>query len=328
MTKVALVFPGQGSQAVGMARELHESCARARETFAEASEAVSIDLADLCFNGPREKLDQTEFTQPCLLAASVAAYRGLAEEADLDIVCSAGHSLGEYSALAAAGVVGFADAVRAVRARGEYMRDASPPGEGGMAAVLGLEREQVEEVCRAVAAERRVYPANHNAPGQVVISGHADALKTASALLKERGGKVRPLKVSGPFHTPLMESAAARMKEVIEALPARAPSFPVIANLDAAPYPSDNGAALLEKLVGQLTRPVLWKESVEAMARYPLAGGNGGPDNETGPDLFIECGPGTVLAGLIKRILPGKPVLPFSRPEHLEAIGEELGRVR
>ena len=308
MIRVALVFPGQGSQAVGMGQALHREFPAARRVFAEASEAAGFDLASLCFEGPAEKLDLTEFTQPAVLTVSLAAFAALREEIGLDPAMAAGHSLGEYSALAASGAISLADAVRAVRARAQWMQQAVPAGEGAMAAVMKVPRPEIEQICREAAGDGQVSPANDNAPGQVVISGHARAVDRALELVKEKGGRSRKLKVSGPFHTSLMAPAAEKMDGLLRDLDFGDLAFPVFANVDAKPYPGADGVR--ERLVRQIVSPVRWQQTVENMA--------------AGADLFIEAGPGSILAGLIGRCLPGARVLPCSEPGHLAAIREGL----
>lgn len=308
MTRIALVFPGQGAQAAGMGAAFHREFAAAREVFAEASEAIALDLARLCFEDPDRRLELTAFTQPAVLTASLAAWRVLAAETGLAPAAAAGHSLGEYSALVAAGSLSLADAARAVRARGEAMERACPSGEGAMAAVLGLDADAVAAACVEAGQGEAVVAANDNAPGQVVISGHAGAVDRALALVKARGGKGRRLKVSGPFHSPLMQPASEALAPLLRGLPFRPPAFPVIANFNALQY--ENGG-IADGLIAQLTAPVRWRESVDALARM-------------GIEVFIECGPGTVLAGLIKRALPEARVLPCSEPAHLAAIKEVL----
>lgn len=310
MSGLALVFPGQGSQAVGMGAALHRDFDPARLAFEEASEAVGFDLASLCFEGPGEKLNQTRYTQPCLLAASVAAYRAMAAEIELTPVVAAGHSLGEYSALVAAGALSLSDAAKAVHLRGTWMDQAVPEGLGGMAAVLGAEREAIEQACReASTGDEAVAPANDNAPGQIVISGHAAAIERAIEIIKSRGGKARKLKVSGPFHTELMAPAAEKMAGLLESVSFLEPDFPVIANVDAKPYPGPDRAP--ERLVSQITTAVRWRESVIEMDRM-------------GADVYIETGPGTVLTGLIKRTLSDARVLPMNQPGDMAGIKAEL----
>ncbi len=309
--KTGLVFPGQGAQAIGMGQDLFNEFALARQTFEEASDAAGVNLAQLCFDDPDDQLGLTEFTQPCVLTVSLAAWRVLGAETGFKPAIAAGHSLGEYSALAAAGVIELGDAVRAVRLRGRRMQAAVPAGEGAMAAALGATREQVEAACEQAAEGQVLAPANDNAPGQIVFSGHATAVERAIELIKENGRKVRVrrLNVSGPFHTQLMAPAASAMAEHFQELAFSSFNFPVIANVDALPYPGPESAP--DRLTRQLTAPVRWRETVERMGQMGVV-------------RFIECGPGTVLAGLIKRILDSPPVYPMCGPDHAPAIKEAL----
>jgi [acyl-carrier-protein] S-malonyltransferase len=309
MNAIAAVFPGQGAQARGMGQALCAEFALARETFAEASEALGLDLGRLCFEDPDRQLELTTFTQPAVLTMSLAAWRVLAAETGLRPAMAAGHSLGEYTALAAAGALTLPDAVRLVAARARAMEKAVPAGEGAMAAVMGVAREEVFEACNEATGLEVVIPANINGPDQIVISGHVSALERAMELLKARGAKVRRLKVSGPFHSPLMQPATISLAEIIKPIPFSAPLFPVLANLDAKPHEKAN--LIPSRLLLQLTSPVHWHETMMEMDRR-------------GADLYIECGPGTVLSGLIKRALPKARVLPMSEPRHLAAISEAL----
>ncbi len=302
------LFPGQGSQHVGMAKALCENFAVARETFEEASEAVKKDLRKLCFDGPESDLTLTENTQPCLLTASVAAFRAASEVTGFRPAVVAGHSLGEYSALVAAGALPLATAAAWVRERGAAMQRAVPAGEGTMAAVLGLEDAQVTTLCeRATAAakskrsggenaeltvEAVVQPANFNSPGQVVIAGSRDAVAEAIALIKSdetfKGGKAMPLAVSAPFHCSLMRPARDRMAQLFAAAqPAKAPACAYVPNRTGRP--TLEAGLVYELLVEQVDHPVLWKQSMTTLL-------------EQGFDRAVEFGPGKVLQGLIKRI--------------------------
>lgn len=308
MKQIAIVFPGQGSQFVGMGQALFKGFALARETYAEVSEAIGWDVAKLCQEGPAEQLELTEFTQPCVLTSSLAAWRVLEKETGLRPAMAAGHSLGEYSALVATGALALADAARAVHNRGKWMQSAAPAGEGGMAAVMGLSRELVKIFCEEAAQGEVLVPSNDNSPEQIVISGRTAALDRAIAIIKDRGGKVRKLKVSAPFHTPLMKPAAEKMAGFLRGLRFSAPSCPVIANVDALPYPGPE--AMADLLTRQIVSPVRWRECVERLDRE-------------GIKLYLECGPG-VLSGLIRKTLPSPMVFSMDEPEDLAMIGKAL----
>ncbi|MEW6720284.1 MAG: ACP S-malonyltransferase [Thermodesulfobacteriota bacterium] len=302
---IALLFPGQGSQFPGMGRELYESSAAAKEVFAEVSDSLSRDMAELCFRGTEEELRRTENTQPAIFTVSVAAFRALEAETGIVPLCAAGHSLGEYSALTAAGALPLKDAARLLHSRGRYMQEAVPEGEGAMAAVLGLEAEQVEAACRAASAEGVVSPANYNGGGQVVISGAAKAVAAACEAAKAAGAKkVVPLAVSGPFHSALMLPAAERLAPELRAVSPGTFRFAVVANVTAAPYGSGDDPA--DVLVRQITSPVRWEESVRAMRGL-------------GATAFIEVGPGKVLSGLVRRIEKDIPAASFGGPADLAA---------
>jgi [acyl-carrier-protein] S-malonyltransferase len=288
-TKIACVFPGQGAQKVGMGKELAEAFPVCRDTFREADDALGESLSGLCFEGPEDRLLLTENTQPAILAASIAVYR-LAREEGVEPAFAAGHSLGEYSAHVAAGTLSFADALRTVRRRGRYMQEAVPVGEGAMSAVLGLDAAKVAEACASAAHEtgQVVSPANLNAPGQVVIAGHASAVARAGELAKGSGAKrVIALAVSAPFHCALMAPAQERLAPELRALAAHDPAFPVVANVDAEPKTDAAGA--IDALIRQVSAPVRWEDVVTRLVAE-------------GARVFVELGPGTVLAGLIKKI--------------------------
>ena len=307
--RYALIFPGQGAQKVGMGRELHDAFDAARATFSEADAALGEPLSRLVFEGPAETLTLTANTQPSILTVSVAALRALAARITLAPSFVAGHSLGEYSALVASGAMSFADAVRTTRARGTFMQQAVPAGQGAMAAVMKRSEAEVADACAQAAQGEVVSPANFNSPDQIVISGHADAVARASALLKEGGGRVIPLKVSAPFHCALMEPAATRLSQVLDALRFCDPSIPVYTNVDAAPV--GTAFAAREALVRQVASPVRFAEEVSRMA-------------DDGIETFVEFGPGRVLAGLIRRILKGARVLSVSDAAGLTAALLEL----
>jgi [acyl-carrier-protein] S-malonyltransferase len=306
---IAFLFPGQGSQAVGMGKELAGNYAVARQTFEEADEALGYKLSQLCFEGPEEKLKLTEITQPAILTASVAALRVL-QEKGLQPSHVAGHSLGEYSAHVAAGTLQFADAVRAVRNRGKYMQEAVPVGVGAMAAILGMTLDRVSEVCRDAAHGEVCQPANINSPEQIVISGHAGAVGRATKLAHQRGAKKAvSLPVSAPFHCALMQPAQNRLADDLRALAFQNPSRPVVCNVDAALLTSAEPAR--DALVRQVTGSVKWDPSVRLLI-------------EKGVSLFIEVGPGKVLWGLMRQIDRSKACLTVGDEASLQRTLEQL----
>jgi [acyl-carrier-protein] S-malonyltransferase len=309
---IAFVFPGQGAQQVGMGRALADEFEICRQTFAEADAALGMPLSTLCFDGPEDHLLLTENTQPAILATSVAICR-LVESEGVRAAFAAGHSLGEYSAHVAAGTLSFADALRTVRRRGRYMQEAVPVGEGAMAAILGLDVEGVTAACGMAASEmagRVVSPANLNAPGQIVIAGHADAVARAGALARERGAKrVISLAVSAPFHCALMKPAEDRLAIDLQALAVNDPRIPVVANVDAET--KRDASSALDALVRQVSAPVRWQECVTRLLAE-------------GVTTFVELGPGTVLAGLIKKIDRSATVLSISDRDSLTAARTQL----
>jgi [acyl-carrier-protein] S-malonyltransferase len=293
-SKLALLFPGQGSQFVGMGRALFESSAAARAVFEDADAALGFSLSRLCFEGPEENLKLTANTQPAILTHSVAAIaeiRARAPEKLEGAAFAAGHSLGEYSACVAAGAIAFDDAVRLVRRRGVFMQEAVPAGVGAMAAIIGLPAEDVEAACREAADGEVVSAANFNSPEQTVIAGHAGAVERASSACLARGAKrAIPLPVSAPFHSPLMRPARERMAELLAATRFSDAAIPVVTNVDATPV--TEAAGLKDSLVRQIDSPVRWVESVRLLARE-------------GVDHALEIGPGNVLAGLVRRMERG-----------------------
>ena len=287
MGKTALLFPGQGSQAPGMGFELAEDFASARAVFEQADQALGFSLSKLCFEGPAEELTLTENTQPAILTCSIAVLAA-AREKGLEADYVAGHSLGEYSGLVAAGAIDFADAVRLVRNRGRYMQEAVPAGVGAMAAILGLDPDKVGEVCEQAAQGQIVSPANLNSPGQVVIAGHADAVTRAVEAAKQAGArKTVMLNVSAPFHCALMQPAGDRLTPELDAIAFNDLATPLVNNADAAEITS--GAAAREGLKKQIPNPVLWEQSIRRLA-------------ELGVSRFVEVGPGRVLTGLLRSI--------------------------
>lgn len=288
--KVAFLFPGQGSQAVGMGKELAANYEVARRTFEEADDALGYKLSQLCFEGPEDQLKLTEITQPAILTASLAAFRVL-QEKGTRFDFAAGHSLGEYSAHVAAGTLSFADAVRTVRNRGKYMQEAVPVGQGAMAAILGMQLDALEAVCREAAQGESVAPANINSPSQIVISGAAAAVQRAADLAKAKGAKrAIMLQVSAPFHCTLMQPAQDRLANDLRALTFSDPNVPVIKNIDGLPTTSGNDAR--EALIRQVTGAVEWVKSVETL-------------RDAGVTHFVEVGPGKVLCGLTGQIHKG-----------------------
>lgn len=300
---LAFVFPGQGSQAVGMLSELADRYAVVRTTFEEASQILGYDLWQLVQEGPAETLNQTDKTQPAILTASVAIWRVWQELEGPRPDMVSGHSLGEYSALVCAGAMSFADAVNLVKLRGEFMQQAVPEGAGAMAAVLGLADEKVEEACQAAAEGDVVAPVNYNCPGQVVIAGSTAAVERAGAQCQKSGAKrVVPLPVSVPSHCDLMKPAAERLAAELENITIEEPRIPVVQNVDGQPHSDVD--TIRRNLLAQLYSPVRWASCVEHMV-------------EQGVDTTVECGPGKVLAGLNKKIQRSLKVLAVNDPESL-----------
>ena len=302
----AFIFPGQGSQFAGMGKELAAQFPAARHVFAEANEALGFDLTKLCFEGPEEELKLTANTQPAILTTSIAALRTLQAETGMQPDFVAGHSLGEYSALVCAGALGFADAVRTVRQRGTFMQEAVPVGTGAMAAMLGIERDELESICHEAAQGEVVSAANYNSPGQIVIAGHAGAVTRAIEVAKGRGyRKAMLLPVSAPFHCALMQPAATRLAGVLAQVAVADPQVPVISNVEALPNRAGN--RVKELLVAQVCAPVRWDESVQKMTAL-------------GVTYYIEIGPGKVLSGLVKRIVKEVEVVNFETSASLDVL--------
>ncbi len=308
MSRLGMIFPGPGAQSVGMLAALAERYPVVAETYAEASDALGYDMAALIKEGPADRLDQTEFTQPALVAAGVAVWRVWQSRNGRTPEFLAGHSLGEYTALVAAEALDFGDALRLTQMRGKAMQNAVAPGEGAMAAVIGLEDDAVREVCKAAEQSHAgdalvVSAANFNAPLQVVIAGHAEAVATASRLAKEKGAKlVKPLAVSVPSHCALMQPAAERLQSHLLEIPLRQPKLTVLHNVDAQPREDVDG--IRKALVRQLAQSVLWADTIRTMRAANCA-------------LFLECGPGKVLTGLNKRIDKSATSLALSDAESL-----------
>lgn len=315
---IALTFPGQGSQVPGMGKTLADNFAVARVVFEEVDDALGQHLSQLMWQGAAEELSLTVNTQPALMAVSFAVVRVLESETGLDIAADvdfvAGHSLGEYSALAAAGALSLADTARLLRIRGEAMQQAVPVGEGAMAALLGLDFAEVASIVEEAAQHDVCAAANDNGPGQVVVSGHVAAVERAIAIAQSRGAKrAILLPVSAPFHCALMEPAAERMHEALASVEVRAPLVPVFANVHAAPI--SGPADIREALVAQVTGTVRWRESVAAMAA-------------AGVDVFFELGAGKVLTGLAKRIAPTARGLSVGGPDDIAGFQTVLATVR
>ena len=302
---IACVFPGQGSQAVGMGKAFADQFEICAGTFAEADTALGEPLSDLIFNGPADRLTLTENTQPAILTMSVAVWR-LLKSRGLAPSFVAGHSLGEYSAHVAAGTLLFADAVRLVRNRGRYMQEAVPVGQGAMAAILGLDEAGVLKACEEAAQGEVVSPANLNSPGQIAIAGTAAAVARAAERAKALGAKrAIPLQVSAPFHCALMKPAEDRLAPELRAARASDPRIPVVANVDAEP--KRTAAASIDALIRQVSSPVRWEDVVKRLA-------------SEGVTRYVEVGPGKVLTGLVKKIAPGATLLNVEGPDDLPAI--------
>jgi [acyl-carrier-protein] S-malonyltransferase len=302
--QLAIVFPGQGSQSPGMGKDLAEKFAVARRVFEEADDALGFAISRLCFEGPAEDLQLTENTQPAILTVSVAAFRAMIEEGIGAPAFVAGHSLGEYSALVAAGALSLSDAVRTVRARGRYMQEAVPVGTGAMAAVLGGELKEIQHICQEASQRQVCSVANFNSPGQTVIAGNTEAVDRAAEALSGIAKRVIKLKVSAPFHCALMKPAQDRLAADLERLDFREPSMPVVTNVDARATTAPG--ELRDALVRQVSAPVRWVDSMQLLI-------------EQGIGTFVEAGPGKVLSGLMRQINRDAKTLNVEDAASLEA---------
>jgi len=314
LSNIALMFPGQGSQSVGMGRDLAENFIEYRNTLNEASDVLGFDMAQLCFQDKQNQLGLTEYTQPALLATSIAAFRTLANRAKLpQIAAVAGHSLGEYSALVCAGALEFSDALKAVRFRGQAMQRAVPVGMGAMAAYVGAQGEKVVTLCRELSTEgSSVEPVNFNSPSQIVLSGHKDAVESAIArITAEKLGRGIPLPVSAPFHSSLMQPAAAEMEQYLESVKVNALNAAIYANIDAQKY---TGSTYTKAhLVRQVSSAVLWTQTLESIHSIES------------PELWLEVGSGGVLQGLLKKTIANSSCAGTQDLEALTTVLTKLG---
>lgn len=309
---IAFVFPGQGSQQVGMLVAAYEHYAAVRDTFAEASQALGYDLWALVQNGPQDALNLTETTQPVLLTSSVALWRAWQSETDLQPGILAGHSLGEFSALVCAQALAFDDAVKLVRKRGEFMQTAVPVGEGSMAAIIGLEDSEIERICNEITqgTESVVSAVNYNSPGQVVIAGHKSAVDAAIIALKDAGAKrALPLPVSAPFHTVLMQPAGEKLAQELAGITISAPQIPVVQNVHATV--ESEPVKIRQLLIEQIYSPVRWTGCIQTIAN-------------SGASDIVECGPGKVLSGLNRRIDKSLQSYGLEEPDALQATAKQL----
>jgi len=312
MPKTAILFAGQGAQSVGMGKDIADASPAAADTFDRASRVVGYDLRSLCFQGPAEKLEQTDIQQPAIFTTSVALWRAINEGNDSNEppVAMAGLSLGEYTALYAAGSLSFEDGLALVKRRGELMQAAARATPGGMVTALGLDPEKVQEVIREASAKGVLVAANFNCPGQVVLSGSKAACEAAIPLFERAGGRAMPLKVAGGFHSPLMQPAADGLARMLARTRFEAPAVPVIANVNGRPH--GDAAAIRQCLADQLTHPVRWQASMEWLIAE-------------GVERFIEIGPGRILTGLLKKISRRTPVVNVSTADSLSALTASTG---
>lgn len=307
MTNLAFLFPGQGSQQVGMGKALYEQSPAAKAIFDEADEALGLSISKMCFEGPAEDLTLTANTQPAILTTSIAALAVVRERTELKPAFFMGHSLGEFSALVAAGALKFADAVKLVRLRGQAMQDAVPAGIGAMAAVIGMDGEALEALCMEAAQDEVLSPANENGGGQIVVAGHAEAVARLVVLAKEKKARAIPLKVSAPFHCALMQPAADRLAEALAEIQVGTFEAPVITNVEAEP--NEDPSRVAELLVRQVTHRVKWEASVQKAAHL-------------GIDAALEVGHGKVLAGLVRRIDRSVSVRGVGSPDDIDVLHE------
>ena len=307
MSNTAFLFPGQGSQQVGMGKALYEQSAAAKAIYDEADEALGFSISKMCFEGPADDLTLTANTQPAILTTSIAALAALRERTELSPAFYMGHSLGEFSALVAAGALKFADAVKLVRLRGQAMQEAVPAGVGSMAAVIGMAAGDLEALCEEAAQGQVVSPANENGGGQIVVAGHADAVGRLVGLAKEKKARAIPLKVSAPFHCALMQPAADRVAEALKDIEIGAFTAPVISNVEAEP--NDDPSRVADLLVRQVTHRVKWEASVQKAAHLGVASA-------------LEVGHGKVLAGLVRRIDRALTVRGVGSPDDIDVLNE------